>query len=153
MKFSWVAAAARSFLDDFTLTCGISHVNVKSLQTSFLDCDRNFLVWSNSHSHTKFSHDYVNLQYMVFELIFNSINLFCHSMHQNHTLKMTPNLIKIVSNSCKGNNILIGYFRHNYYLKMLTTWQLLFIICSFWVVITYWYKLGTCEFYGVIIFC
>ena len=32
-------------------------------------------------------------------------------------LEMTPKLHKTCSNSCKGNNMLIECFRHNYYLK------------------------------------
>ena len=32
-------------------------------------------------------------------------------------LEMTPNFIKLVSNSYKGNNMLIECFRHNYYSK------------------------------------
>ena len=35
----------------------------------------------------------------------------------NHTLKWVQNFIKLVSNSCKGNNMLIECFRHNYYSK------------------------------------
>ena len=38
-------------------------------------------------------------------------------IYQNHTLKWLQNFIKLVSNSCKGNNMLIECFRHNYYLK------------------------------------
>ena len=38
-------------------------------------------------------------------------------IYQNHTLKWLQNFIKLVSNSCKGNNMLIEYFKHNYYSK------------------------------------
>ena len=38
-------------------------------------------------------------------------------IYQNHTLKWVQNFIKLVSNSCKGNNMLIECFRHNYYSK------------------------------------
>ena len=38
-------------------------------------------------------------------------------IYQNHTLKWLQNLIKLVSNSCKGKNMLIECFRHNYYSK------------------------------------
>ena len=38
-------------------------------------------------------------------------------IYQNHTLKWLQNFIKLVSNSCKGNNILIKCFRHSYYSK------------------------------------
>ena len=39
------------------------------------------------------------------------------SIYQNHTLKWLHNFIKLVSNFCKGNNMLIECFRHNYYSK------------------------------------
>ena len=39
------------------------------------------------------------------------------AIYQNHTLKWLQNFIKLVSNSCKGNNMLIECFRHNYYSK------------------------------------
>ena len=39
------------------------------------------------------------------------------SIYQNHTLKWLQNFIKLVSNSYKGNNMLIECFRHNYYSK------------------------------------
>ena len=39
------------------------------------------------------------------------------SIYQNHTLKWLQNFIKLVSNSCKGNNMLTECFRHNYYSK------------------------------------
>ena len=38
-------------------------------------------------------------------------------IYQNHTLKWLQNFIKLVSNSCIGNNMLIECFRHNYYSK------------------------------------
>ena len=38
-------------------------------------------------------------------------------IYQNHTLKWLQNFIKLVSNSCKGNNMLIECFRYNYYSK------------------------------------
>ena len=38
-------------------------------------------------------------------------------IYQNHILKWFQNFIKLVSNSCKGNNMLIGCFRHYYYSK------------------------------------
>ena len=38
-------------------------------------------------------------------------------IYQNHTLKWLQNFIKLVSNYCKGKNMLIEYFRHNYYSK------------------------------------
>ena len=38
-------------------------------------------------------------------------------IYQKHTLKWLQNFIKLVSNSCKGNNMLIECFRHNYYSK------------------------------------
>ena len=38
-------------------------------------------------------------------------------IYQNHTLKWLQNFIKLVSNSCKGNNMLIECFKHNYYSK------------------------------------
>ena len=38
-------------------------------------------------------------------------------IYQNDTLKWLQNFIKLVSNSCKGNNMLIECFRHNYYSK------------------------------------
>ena len=38
-------------------------------------------------------------------------------IYQNHTLKWLQNFIKLVSNSCKGKNMLIECFRHNYYSK------------------------------------
>ena len=37
--------------------------------------------------------------------------------YKKHTLKWLQNFIKLVSNSCKGNNMLIECFRHNYYSK------------------------------------
>ena len=48
-------------------------------------------------------------------VLFNSIHLFCHQFIKINTLKWLQNFIKLVSNYCKDNNILIGYFRHNYY--------------------------------------
>ena len=39
------------------------------------------------------------------------------SIYQKHTLKWLQNFIKLVSNSYKGNNMLIECFRHNYYSK------------------------------------
>ena len=36
-------------------------------------------------------------------------------IYQIYTLKLLQNFIKLVSNSCKGNNMLIECFRHNYY--------------------------------------
>ena len=38
-------------------------------------------------------------------------------IYQNHALKWLQNFIKLVSNSCKGNNMLIECFRHNCYSK------------------------------------
>ena len=38
-------------------------------------------------------------------------------IYQNHTLKWLQNFIKLVSNYCKGKNMLIECFRHNYYSK------------------------------------
>ena len=38
-------------------------------------------------------------------------------IYKKHTLKWLQNFIKLVSNSCKGNNMLIECFRHNYYSK------------------------------------
>ena len=38
-------------------------------------------------------------------------------IYQNHTLKCLQNFIKLVSISCKGKNMLIECFRHNYYSK------------------------------------
>ena len=38
-------------------------------------------------------------------------------IYQKHTLKWLQNFIKLVSNSCKGNTMLIECFRHNYYSK------------------------------------
>lgn len=42
---------------------------------------------------------------------------FLSPIYQNHTLKWLQNFKKLVSNSCKGNNMLIACFRHNYYSK------------------------------------
>ena len=42
---------------------------------------------------------------------------FLSPIYQNNTLKWLQNFIKLVSNSCKGNDMLIECFRHNYYLK------------------------------------
>ena len=42
---------------------------------------------------------------------------FLSPIYQNHTLKWLQNFIKLVSNSCKGKNMLIECFRHNYYSK------------------------------------
>ena len=39
---------------------------------------------------------------------------FLSLIYQNHTMKWLKNFIKLVSNSCKGNNMLIECFRHNY---------------------------------------
>ena len=39
------------------------------------------------------------------------------SIYQKHTLKWLQNFIKLVSNSYKGNNMLIECFMHNYYSK------------------------------------
>ena len=64
----------------FAWLCEISYVLVKSTQTFFLAYNTIFLIWLNLHS-------YANLQFMVFELLFNSIHIFCHSMYQNLTLK------------------------------------------------------------------
>ena len=38
-------------------------------------------------------------------------------IYPNHILKWLQNFIKLVSNSCKGNNMSIECFRHNYYSK------------------------------------
>ena len=38
-------------------------------------------------------------------------------IYQNHTLKWLQHFLKLVSNFCKGNNMLIECFRHNYYSK------------------------------------
>ena len=38
-------------------------------------------------------------------------------IYQKHTSKWLQNFIKLVSNSYKGNNMLIECFRHNYYSK------------------------------------
>ena len=35
-------------------------------------------------------------------------------IYHNYTLKWLQNFIKLISNSCKGNNILIECFKHNY---------------------------------------
>ena len=54
-------------------------------------------------------------------IIINFILQFDSSLlspiYQNHTLKWLQNFIKLVSNSCKGKNMLIECFRHNYYSK------------------------------------
>ena len=42
---------------------------------------------------------------------------FLSPIYQNHTMKWLQNFIKLVSNSCKGNNMLIECFRHNYFSK------------------------------------
>ena len=51
----------------------------------------------------------------IYSFQFNSSIL--SPIYQNHTLKWLQNFIKLVSNSCKGNNMLIECFRHNYYSK------------------------------------
>lgn len=43
------------------------------------------------------------------------IHLFYHSIHEKSHLEMMLNLTNLVSNSCKGINILTGYIRCNYH--------------------------------------
>ena len=42
---------------------------------------------------------------------------FASQFINNHTLKSLQSLQKMLTNFCKSNNMLIGYFRHNYYPK------------------------------------
>ena len=94
-----------------------------------------------SHDCAKISHDHAKSKNMLFRLLF-AISLISFSwfhfnylqinsksqskpiallllspIYQKHTLKWLQNFIKLVSNSCKGNNMLIECFRHNYYSK------------------------------------
>ena len=42
---------------------------------------------------------------------------FASQFINSHTLKSLQSLQKMLTNFCKSNNMLIGYFRHNYYPK------------------------------------
>ena len=72
-------------------------------------------------------------------------------IYQNHTLKWLQKFIKLVSNSCKGNNMLIECLGIITTQKMWNSWELLSKICSFWVVISV--KRSECRAHHMWPFC
>ena len=99
---SWVATIG-GILDHFACSCEINSDILLSLQHNF--------------PHLAQFAQLCKLAIYGFwtPLQFNSYLLSLNVLKSH--LEMTPNLIKLVSNFCKGNNILIELFRHNYYLK------------------------------------
>ena len=53
------------------------------------------------------------------------------------TLKYLQNFTKIISISCKANNVLLGHIKHNTTQKVWNSWELLFKMCCFRVVINH----------------
>ena len=124
--FPW-CAATKAYSVSFRMTVWIFHMFMQNWKTGFYNSFLQFLPFLHFDFTSTTSKSQSKLIALLLSLcIWIIINFICFlqfdssflsSIYQKHTLKWLQNLIKLVSNSYKGNNMLIECFRHNYYSK------------------------------------
>ena len=113
----------KSFMFHFTRLCGFSSCSCEMEKHSF---STPFCHFFNFFLLSPLQLPPNQLQIPIQTDCIASFNFICFlefdssllsPIYQNHTLKWLQDFIKLVSNSCKGNNMLIECFTHNYYSK------------------------------------
>ena len=124
--FPW-CAAAKAHSISFCTTVRIFRMFMRNWKTWFFNSFLQFLSFLHFDFTSTTSKSQSKLIALLLSLcIWIIINFICFlqfdsfllsPIYQNNTLKWLQNFIKLVSNFCKGNNMLIECFMHNYYSK------------------------------------
>ena len=122
-----LVCCSQAYSVSFHMTMWKFRMVMRNRKTCFFNSSLQFLSFLSLDSISTTSKSWSKLIALLLSLcIWIIINFICFlqfdsfllsPIYQKHTSKWLQNFIKLVSNSCKSNNMLIECFRHNYYSK------------------------------------